>query len=59
VSVPLPWDRGNRQDREIAAKLAMAEQARAQREELLRAHAAKVRALLLEWQNGRERHGAV
>jgi outer membrane protein TolC len=25
VSVPLPWDRANRQDREIAAKLAMAE----------------------------------
>ena len=55
ISVPLPWDRGNRQDREIASKLAMAEQARAQREELLRAHAGEVRALLIEWQNGRER----
>ena len=55
VSVPLPWDRGNRQDREIASKLAMAEQARGQREEMLRAHAAELRAMLTEWQNGRER----
>jgi outer membrane protein TolC len=55
VSIPLPWDRGNRQDREIAAKLALAEQARAQREEMLRAHVGEVRAMLAEWQNGRER----
>src|SRR5436305_86518 len=51
----LPRDRGNRQDREVAAKLAMAEQARAQREEMLRAHVAEVRAMLDEWENGRER----
>src|SRR5882672_11007089 len=38
VSVPLPWDRANRQDREITSKLAIAEQARAEREEMLRAH---------------------
>ena len=55
VSVPLPWDRPNRQDREVAAMLAMAEQARAQREEMLRAHIGEVRAMLTEWQNGRER----
>jgi outer membrane protein TolC len=55
VSVPLPWDRGNRQDRETAAKLALAEQARAQREETLRAHIAEVRVMIAEWQNGRER----
>jgi len=55
VSVPLPWDRANRQDREIASKLAMAEQARAQREEMLRAHVGEVRAMLEEWQNKRER----
>lgn len=55
VSIPLPWDRGNRQDREIAAKLAMAEQARAQREEMLRALVGEVRAMIGEWQNGRER----
>jgi outer membrane protein TolC len=55
VSVPLPWDRANRQDREIASKLAMAEQVRAQREEMLRAHAGEVRGMIAEWQNGRER----
>jgi len=55
VSVPLPWDRGNRQDREVAAKLAQAEQARAQREEALRAHVGEVRTLLAEWQSGRGR----
>lgn len=55
VSVPLPWDRGNRQDREIASKLAMVEQARAQREEMLRAHIGEVRAMVAEWQNGHER----
>ena len=55
VSVPLPWDRANRQDREAASKLAVAEQMRAQRDEALRAHVAEVRAMILEWQNGRER----
>jgi outer membrane protein TolC len=55
VSVPLPWDRANRQDREIASKLATADQARAQREDMLRAHVAETRAMLAEWQNGRER----
>jgi outer membrane protein TolC len=55
VSVPLPWDRANRQDREVASKLALAEQAHAQREEMLRAHVAEVRAMMDEWENGRER----
>jgi outer membrane protein TolC len=57
VSIPLPWDRANRQDREVASKLAMAEQARAQREEMLRAHVGEVRAMLEEWHNRRERLG--
>ena len=55
VSIPLPWDRAQRQDREVAAKLALADQARAQREEMLRAHAAELRAQIAEWENGRER----
>lgn len=55
VSVPLPWDRGNRQDREIASKLAMAERMRAEREEMIRAHAGELRGMLAEWRNGRER----
>jgi outer membrane protein TolC len=55
VAIPLQWDQKNRQDREVAAKLAMAEQARAQREDMLRAHIAEVRAMVNEWENGRER----
>ena len=57
VSVPLPWDRANRQDREASSKLAMAEQMRAQRDEMLRAHIAEVRGMIVEWQNDRERLG--
>lgn len=55
VSIPLQWDQKNRQDRELASKLAMAEQAKAQREEALRAHIGEVRAMITEWENGRER----
>ena len=55
VSIPLQWDQKDRQDREHAAKLAMVEQARAQREEALRAHIGEVRAMIVEWQNSRER----
>ncbi len=56
VSIPLQWDRSHRQEREISAKLAMAEQARAQREEALRALVGEVRGMITEWENGRERH---
>ncbi|MGM9488071.1 TolC family protein [Ideonella sp. YS5] len=55
VSVPLQWDQTNRQDREVAAKLAMVEQVRAQREEETRMHVADALAMLLEWQSNRER----
>jgi outer membrane protein TolC len=55
VSVPLQWDQKNRQDREVAAKLAMLDQARAEREDMLRAHTAQVRVLIAEWENDRER----
>jgi outer membrane protein TolC len=55
VSVPLPWDRNNRQDREVASKLAMLDQARAEREDMLRVHAAELRAMIAEWENDRER----
>ena len=55
VSVPLQWDQRNRQDREIAAKLAMLDQARAEREDMVRAHTAEVRAMVVEWENDRER----
>ena len=56
-SLPLQWDQKNRQDREVAAKLAMADQAKAQEEDALRAHVAEVRTMLNEWENGRERLG--
>jgi outer membrane protein TolC len=56
VSVPLQWDQQNRQDREVAAKLAMLDQARAEREDMLRAHVAEVRAMIAEWENDRERY---
>jgi len=55
VSVPLQWDQRNRQDREVAAKVAMLDQARAEREDMLRAHTAEVRAMIAEWENDRER----
>jgi outer membrane protein TolC len=55
VSVPLQWDQKNRQDREIAAKLAMQDQARAERDDKLRAHTAEVRTMIAEWANDRER----
>jgi len=55
VSIPLQWDQKNRQDRELAAKLALTEQMRAQREEAAREHVAEVRAMLQEWQSNRER----
>jgi len=55
VAIPLQWDQKNRQDRELAAKLAMADQAEAQRDEALRAHIAEVRSMIQEWDNGRER----
>ncbi|MBA3589128.1 TolC family protein [Methylibium sp.] len=54
-SVPLQWNQANRQDRELAAKLASVEQARAQREDLQRAREAEVRAMLQEWQSHEER----
>lgn len=55
VSVPLPWDRANRQDRELSAKLAAVGQAQAQREELLRQHIAEVQNMLHEWESNKTR----
>lgn len=55
VSIPLQWDQKNRQDREVSSKLAMMELARAEREETLREHVAQTRAMINEWQNGKER----
>lgn len=43
VSMDLPWQAARRQDRDIASRLAEAEQARAQREEARRAQEAELR----------------
>ena len=56
VSLPLQWDQKNRQDRELSSKLAMVEQAKAEREEMLRTHVAETRSMINEWENGRERY---
>lgn len=55
LAIPLPWDRRNRQDRDVAAKLAAVEQVRGQREEQTRIHVAEARALLLQWRSNRAR----
>ncbi|MBT0960310.1 TolC family protein [Denitromonas iodatirespirans] len=51
LSVPLQWDQANRQERELAARLAKAEQARAEREEMTRAHLAETERWLTTWRS--------
>ena len=55
VSVPLQWDRKNRQDRDLAARLAAAEAARSRYADVQRLHEADVRAMLHEWQSHERR----
>ena len=55
ASIPLQWDQKNRQDREVSAKLSLAEQMQAQREEATREHVAEIRAWLQEWQGNQQR----
>ena len=57
INFSIPWqlDRGNRQDRELAAKLAVIDQMQAQREEATREHVTDVRGWLLQWQSNRDR----
>jgi outer membrane protein TolC len=56
ISIPLQWDQRNRQDRELSSKLALVEQAKAERDDTLRAHVAETRTMINEWENNRERH---
>ena len=51
VSVPLQWDQENRQDRVVAAKLARADQVRAEREEMTREHVAETERWLDTWKS--------
>lgn len=56
VSIPLQWNRKNRQDRELSARLAQVEEARAVRDEMLRAHVAELEAMINEWKTNQDRH---
>lgn len=51
LSVPLQTDRPRRQEREVAARRAQAERARAELEEAVRASVAETQALLATWRN--------
>lgn len=55
VSIPLQWDRGNRQDRVLSARLSQAEQLRAEREEAAREASARVRVDIANWRANLER----
>jgi outer membrane protein TolC len=57
INFSIPWqlDRKNRQDRELAAKLALIDQLQAQRDEVTREHVADVRTWLQQWRSNRDR----
>lgn len=50
-SLPLTWQREARQDREVAARQALAARSRAELDDVQRAHEAEVRAMLHEWRS--------
>lgn len=54
-SVPLQWDRAQRQDRTLSARMAQADQAQAEREEAHRLHVAETRTLIEDWRSGQDR----
>lgn len=55
LRIPLQFNRKNRQDRVVGARLAQAQAAAAEREEAERLHRAELSAVLAAWRNGRER----
>lgn len=55
VSVPLQWDRPQRQQRELAARLARVNELEAQREEQTRERALQVQRWQQDWRAGRDR----
>ena len=55
VSIPLQWNRKDRQDRELAAELSIVDAMQAERDEAVRGHEAEVREMLLERQSKRDR----
>jgi outer membrane protein TolC len=50
VSIDLPWEAEKRQDRDLAAKRLLAEQAQAQSEEARRMHEAELHGFYADWQ---------
>ena len=55
LTVPLEIRRAQRQDEKLAAKLAEASQAKAEREDMLREHAADITGMIDAWESARER----
>ena len=55
VSIPLQWDQANRQDREVAAKVAQLEQLRFEREEMRRQQLFELERLQLNWRSNLSR----
>lgn len=55
VSIPLQLNRRDRQDRELASRLAMASSAKQRRDDMYRQHVAEVRAMLDGWNTARDR----
>ncbi len=55
VSVPLQWDQKNRQDRELASRLSMVEQLRAERDELTRQLLSQARGWQQTWRGNLDR----
>ncbi len=55
VAIPLQIDRGNRQDREIAGRLAQVEQFKARRDDAIRSALAEARVALQQWRSCHER----
>lgn len=55
LSVPLQFDRANRQDQEVAARKAQVDEALARYEDLLRSQEAEVGVLLNDWRSGKLR----
>jgi len=50
VSMDLPIDKAKRQDRDVASKLSLLEQTRAQREDARRMHEADIRTMIADWE---------
>ncbi len=50
MSIDLPWEADKRQDRDLAAKKLLADQAQAQAEEARRMHEAELRGFYADWQ---------